>query len=284
MALVNINSTDSIMNYWERIKSHKITPYLLSLLFFFLFWFFRSVEFDGGDSDQWIRETEGGVWFRKREMLSFFMFQTTYQITNWLWHWDGRLAINLVSCLAGAVFVFVLYKFCQRWNKGWLPFILVMSSGMISLFFGHLETYGQVVAVSLIFYYYLFAYLDNRVDARYPAFFYSLSAMFHLQVGFLFPLLPLAWYLHGHKKQEIKQWIFGLLPLGLFWIAIRLGIGEGELFNNIVWVTFTQRADHPEPYWLFSWAHLREFIWFQYRIAVITVPALIVFLFVLPKI
>ncbi|MCX7918771.1 MAG: hypothetical protein N3A72_03990 [bacterium] len=267
------------MLFWEKIKNYKATPYLISLAYLLCCWLFRSYELDGGDSDQWMRETEGGIWFRKREMLSFFMFQAVYQITNRLWHWDGRLTINLVSCLAGAIFIFFLYKLCIQLKKGWIPFSLVMTTGMTVLFFGHIETYAQVVAASMVFFYYLIQYLEHRVDARYPAFFYSLAAMFHLQASLLFPVIPVAWYLNGRKKQDIIHWIFGLLPFGLFWLAIRLGIGEGELFNNIYWVTFTPRPDRQEPYWLFSRTHVYEFVWFLYRIAAITTPMLIVLVY-----
>ncbi|MFB3897174.1 MAG: hypothetical protein ACE14V_12815 [bacterium] len=272
------------MNLWETIKTKKLTPYLISLGFFCLCWFFRSAIFDGGSSDLWVREIESGVWFRKRRLLSFFMMQLTYKISNYLGHWDGRLTINLVSCLSGIIFVFFLYRICQRWEKGWVPFLLVMTTGMTGLFFGFIETYAQVVAAATVFFYFLFEYLEGRVDARYPAFFYTIAAMCHLEVGFFFPVIPIAWYFRGHKVKDIYYWLFGLLPLALFWLAIsRFGIGEGDLFENIQWVTFTPRPDHTEPYWLFSWSHLKEFAQFQYRIAVITIPALIVLLFSIKK-
>ena len=210
--LVSINSINSIMNYWESIKNKKITPYLISIFFFLLFWFFRSAVFDGGSSDLWVREIEDGIWFRKRRMLSFFLMQLTYRISNYLNHWDGRLAINLVSCLSGIIFVIFLYRICQRWEKGWIPFLLVMTSGMANLFYGFIETYAHVVAAATVFFYFLFEYLDGKVDARYPAFFYSIAAMCHLEVGFFFLVIPIAWYVRGHKKQDLIYWIYGLLP------------------------------------------------------------------------
>src|SRR5208283_3388886 len=93
----------------------KYFPYLLSLLFFILFWFFRSIEKYEGSGDLWIRDVEGGIWFRKRRMLSFFVYQLTYKVMNPLFHWDGRWVISFISCLAGFFFVFYLYKICIRW-------------------------------------------------------------------------------------------------------------------------------------------------------------------------
>src|SRR5271156_779564 len=118
----------------EKLK--KYLPYIISSLFFILFWYFRSVKWFEGSGDLWIRNVEEGIWFRKRRMLSFFAYQLTYKIMNPLFHWDGRWVISFVSCVAGAIFVFYLYKICERWKQGWIPFVLVMSSGMSTLFYG----------------------------------------------------------------------------------------------------------------------------------------------------
>lgn len=254
----------------------KYFPYLLSLFFFILFWYFRSIKKFEGSGDLWIRDVESGIWFRKRRMLSFFAYQLTYKIMNPLFHWDARWVISFISCLAGSVFVYYLYKICARWKQGWIPFVLIMSSGMSTLFYGFIETYSMVIAASAVFFYYLLEYFENSKGAFYPAIFYSLAAGFHLQVGFYFPVLPLAWYLHGKRRAEWKPWLWGLAPCFLLIIAIKYwGIGYGDFFENIHWVTFTPQPDSPEPYTLFSAVHLREFAWFQYRIAVIAIPCLL---------
>jgi hypothetical protein len=270
------------MHYWEIIKSKKSTPYLISVVFFLLFWFFRSAVFDGGSSDIWTREIEDNVWFRKRRMLSFFLMQLTYRIMNFINHWNGRLVINLVSCITGAVFVFFLYRVCQRWQRGWIPFMLVMTSGMAVLFYGHIETYPQSVAATMIFLYTLLEYLQGRLRAIYPAAAYSFAAMFHLQIGFLFPILPFAWYISGKKKAELKDFMVGLSPIVLLWIAVSyFSVGEGDLWANLLFeIPFVglvgggPEFDH--TYTFFTKKHLFDWVWFQYRIAWVALPTIFI--------
>lgn len=269
------------MQPWKTIKNKNLAPYLVSIGFFLLFWFFRSAVFDGGSSDIWTREIEDGVWFRKRRMLSFLLMQVVYKITYFLNHWDARLAINLTSCFAGAIFVFFLYRVCQRWQKGWIPFLLVMTSGMAVLFYGHIETYPQSVAATMIFFYVLLEYLEGRLRAIYPAAAYSFAAMFHLQVGFMFPILPVAWYVAGKKMAEIKEFIIGLVPIALLWIGMSyFRVGEGDLWANLTFeIPFYGLVgggpEFDQSYTFFTLKHFRDWLWFQYRIAFIALPTII---------
>lgn len=256
--------------------SRKYLPYLLSLLFLVLFWEFRSAVYDGGNSDLWVRNIEEGIWFRKRRMASFFLIQLIYRITNLLFHWNARWVFNFISCVAGSVFIFILYKICQRWSRGWIPFCMVASTGMMSLFYGHIADYALVMAATSIFFYYLFEYVDDRTTARLPALLYSLAGGFHLVVGFIFPVLPLAWFLKGHKKEDAKQMFLGLIPLMVLWILVRyIKFGEGDLTEGLDWVGFSPRWVHGQPYTLFCRQHLLDFLWYLYRVSTISIPVII---------
>jgi len=260
-------------------------PWLLSVFSFFLFWFFRSVQLGEGSADLWLREVENGVWFRKRRMLSFFLYQLNYRVGGYLFGWDGRYAMHFVACLAGSVFVYYLYRICERWgSRGWIPFGLMMSAGFTVLFYGFLETYALVIAVSAAFYYYLFGYCEGKYAAYVPALAYSLAAGCHLQVGFYFPVMVLAWWLKGHSLQDAKDWLRGLIPLIILMAGITwLGWGSGDFMENIHWMTFTPQPGRPVDYTFVGAAYWKNIYYFQYRISLFSLPLLLLLPLLLGK-
>lgn len=252
-------------------------PWLLSVLSFLLFWFFRSVQLGEGSADLWLREVENGVWFRKRRMLSFFLYQLSYRVGGYLLGWDARYAMHFVACLAGSVFVYYLYRICERWgSRGWIPFGLVMSAGFTVLFYGFLETYALVIAASAAFYYYLFGYCEGKYGAYVPALAYSLAAGCHLQVGFYFPVLVLAWWLKGHSLRDAKDWLLGLIPLAILMMGITwFGWGGGDFMENIHWMTLMPQPGRPDDYTFIGAAYWKNIYYFQYRISLFSLPLLL---------
>ncbi len=258
-------------------RIEKYLPWLLPGMFFLVFWFFRSVQLGEGSADLWLREVEGGVWFRKRRMLSFFLYQLSYKTGGYLLGWDGRYAMHFLACLAGSIFVYYLYRICERWGvKGWIPFGLVMSSGFTVLFYGFLETYALVIAASAMFFYYLFGYCEGKNSPLAPALAYSLAAWCHLQVGFYFPVLVLAWWLKGHKRDEIITWVQGLIPLAVLMMGITwLNWGAGDFFENIHWMSFHPQPGRPEDYTYLGKAYWKNILYFQCRISLFSIPLLL---------
>lgn len=230
-------------------------PLLIALLSFLWFWTFRANIWTGGDSEQWEREIHGGIWLRRRQMLSFATFQLAFQLFHPLLGWTAHLAMNLVSSLAGALaMVFGWFLVRDLPHRRW-AFAILATGGYTALFYGHIETYAQPAAV---FFLHLLS-LKRVLEGRWPLWTvcatYSLFLWFHLLILFALPAFAL-FLAHRavvgrHGLVEWRRAAIALLPGVLCWVVVsRFSLGEGELVGtNFVapwremilspWVLFT---------------------------------------------
>ena len=237
---------------------------ILAAFAFVLFWHFRAAELNGGDSDQWCREIEQGNWFRKRQMLSFAFMQLNYVWTHALWQWNGRLAINLSSCLAGACFIYLLWRLLGGMKPRAGAMALVLTSGFVQLYFGHLETYANSMACLVFFFLTVRRYLCGRRRMIHVAAAYSLGTAFHQIFWFLSPLFLVFLY-HSEKRfRDIAEILYGLSPaILLTWLMNRYTtFGGGEMVGNRFIPLLHVDPGAGKRYALISWAHLQDWLWF----------------------
>lgn len=239
------------------------------VLLFPLFWFFRSSTFRG-DGDQICRLIEGETWFWAREMLSQAILQAVYRILR-VWHWDGMMTMNLVSCLSGCIFfAFLIQLVKERWGEWKLPVLLFLGSGFSILFCGHTEYYPITYAAAGIFFYFCHRYLEGRGSLLGPALAFALLCWTHLLGLFIAPVLVYLWWNRGRSQEDLAQGIIGASPLIALYLLIvydPLMVGtRGELFGDRLLPPFDFNSPGiQEKYYTFlSWAHLHDlFYWIQ---------------------
>ncbi len=246
------------------VEGTKRTGAILAVLSFAVFWSLRAVALTGGDSDQWCREIEQGLWWRKRQMLSFALMQLNYQWTHFLWQWDGRLAINLTSCMAGAAFVYGTWGLLGGEKRRWTALALVYTAGFMQLFFGHLETYACPMACMIFFLLAVRRYLLGQTRAIAVAGIYSLGIFFHLIFWFLFPLFAVMLWHSPERQRDARQFLYGLLPAVILtiWMFIDPYFGFGEMIGDRFMPLWRVEVGMKKHYAFFSWTHIFDWLWF----------------------
>ena len=239
---------------------------LIPVVSFAWFWFWRSSQWSGGDSEQWEREINNGVWWRKRQMFSFGCMQLAFQITNWLWGWTALMAINAVSCLSGSLTLLCVWRlFRGRPYAGW-SFALVATAGFTTLFYGHIETYAQPVAALFL---HLLA-LERTIAGKWRPWTlvltWCLMMAFHLAAIFLLPAFVCIVLIEVRRQKlglpEIREVIKAFIPGALFLYAVYgpLDWGGGELVGPHFICPLDKLLTH--PWVIFTDEHLGVKFWF----------------------
>jgi len=210
------------------------------------YWFWRPYGlWYGGDSEYLDRQVNGGLWFRKRELLAVAAMQLSRQIVTLHLGWPVSWAISLVSCLAGATATAVLWRYARDFEHRVLTFVLVLSSGYLLLFHGSIESYALPTCLLAVW-----ILAIHRVDGgKWPTWTipFAFAGMFwcHVIALFLFPSLVLSAWLYRNRIRE-EGWGYWLLALfGAGWVYVFtdiLNIGEGLGFEG----TFHLFADSGE--------------------------------------
>ncbi|MFH1744320.1 MAG: hypothetical protein ABIH23_35405 [bacterium] len=272
------NNSRETASFTEFQEGRFIVGFILAFISLFFFWYFRAAEMSGGDSDQWCREIEAGVWFRKRQMFSFAAMQLTYTITHSYLNWNGRWAINASSCMAGACFVFLVWRLLGVGRLRWVSLGFVFSAGFMQLFFGHVETYAFPMTCLLFFLLIYRRYLAGRVRAIHVAAAFSLGIAFHMIFWFVLPIFGILLLHSRRRRRDAVEVAAGLLPAVLFtalvWVSPRYGFGEmvGDRFMPLFQVV----PGTNKRFALFSWNHFYHWLWFAWNTSHFTLP--IVFL------
>ncbi|MBN1517010.1 hypothetical protein JXA32_10625 [Candidatus Sumerlaeota bacterium] len=210
---------------------------LVPVIMFAWFWFWRSHGFTGGDSEYWERLIHGGVWLNKRQMLSFFVMQLAFRITHALFGWTAFIAMNLVSCLAGALAMLASWALLrEREHAGW-SFAIVATAGFTAMFCGNIESYAQPVAALLLHFLAIRRYQQRRWPLWTLSFTYSLALCFHMINMAALPALAalLAWQAKRRNISWRDAWLFALgasPALVLWWTVSVCSIGYGPLADS----------------------------------------------------
>lgn len=237
---------------------------LIFLLALSWFWYWRPYGFYGGDSEYLDRQIEQGTWFRKREPLAVAAMQVSHQIMTPLLGWPVAWSISLASCLSGATAVVVLRRISQRLPQPRLTLTLLLSSGYLLLFHGHIEAYALPTLLLSVW-----ILVIHKVDAdewRSGTLMLTFAAMAwcHTMTVALTPALLVGAFLYRHQlRSEWRLWVLGVALLtGLYVFTDVLRIGHGPGFETLP--QFLESSAPKEYGPLLSLKHLRikaEFLW-----------------------
>ncbi len=241
-----------------------IVDVLLFLLAFSWFWFWRPYGFYGGDSEYLDRQIEQGTWFRKREPLAVAAMQLSHQIMTPLTGWPVAWSISLASCLSGAAAVVVLKRLSQRLPYPPLTLALLLSSGYLLLFHGHIEAYALPTLLLAVWIFTIHKVEAGEWQSGTLILAFAGMAWCHTMALALLPALAIGAILYRQRiSQEWRLWALGLAALaGLYVFTDVFRIGHGPGFETLPLFLHTSAPKEYGP--LFSWKHLgikAEFLW-----------------------
>ncbi|MEM7127735.1 MAG: hypothetical protein AAF702_15480 [Chloroflexota bacterium] len=225
------------------------------------------------------------VWLHSQLWLAL------HQQAGWT---DATPTYQILSPIAGFIYLGVTVALSQSgWpSVNWLTFGLLVSLGLIQLFFGYIENYSFAAAGVLLYLWLGLRLLRRKENLWLPALCLGVTMSLHPSTGILLPsLLYLGVCQASRRNTVFPIGTFAQMALPIFfmfgittWIMERGGHGliawftkdrpgggDGRWFVPIVEVS--TRWEH---YTMFSWLHIRDFLNQQILVAPVVLPSLLI--------
>jgi hypothetical protein len=123
------------------------------------------------------------------ELLELYVHSRVWHYTHEWWGWSVVFSYQVVSCVAGAAFVYVLLRLSRRLaaERTWLFLLGALSGAYMQLFFGDAENY--TIAAVLMAGYVLAAlrFIAGETPLWVPAAVLAVAMAFHLEAAWLLP-------------------------------------------------------------------------------------------------
>ncbi len=172
------------------------------------------------------------------EMWELYLHSRFWFLTDREFGWSVPFSYQVLSSLAGSVFVVMLVRMAARISGGqWRLLVLAMlSGGVMQLFFGDVENYTltSVLIMGYLFSGWLMA--TGRISSLIPALVLPVAMTFHLLSGWLLPSLVFLFFLdwrRGNKRVVMLGMVGGLIIIGgtLFFFAAH-GLPLSDLYYH----------------------------------------------------
>jgi hypothetical protein len=118
------------------------------------------------------------------------------------------VAYQVVSCVAGVVFIYTLVRLARRVAPAapWLFVAGVLAGGYMQLFFGDVENYTVTAAIVALYALAACRFLASEVPLWVPAVTLAVAACFHLESAWLWPsAVYLAFVSYGWRSGESSE-------------------------------------------------------------------------------
>ncbi|KPL01329.1 MAG: hypothetical protein AMJ91_00165 [candidate division Zixibacteria bacterium SM23_73_3] len=171
-------------------KKNKYLKYsLISLLSLIVFWFLRAKTPLLGDGYLRAGEVNLGRLISITEPLDFYL----HLLVSKLFNLDGYTTYGVLSCIAGAIYIFLILLLCDLWGKDnkerLFIFLILATMGATQLFFGYIESYSFMYISMMAYIFFGMRYLKGKSGFLWPCLFLLLAASFHLSALFVLPSL-----------------------------------------------------------------------------------------------
>lgn len=202
-----------------------------------------------------------GAYVTHDEILEFYVHSRFWFYANHYFGWSVNLSYQVLSSLAGGVFVFLLLTYSPRISarKPLYAFLLCISGGFMQLFFGDVENYTLVSAWMMGYFLAAALFLEKKISVVIPAALLAIAMMFHLLAGFLIPsmlyLFFVAWQRNEKRAVIYAAGIFAFiialtllifhlkgLPISDLWYKSN-ATGRGGKFSMLPPFSFDYYAD-----------------------------------------
>ena len=137
------------------------------------------------------------------EMWELYLHSRFWFYTNQYFDWSVELSYQVLSCLAGGVFIFLLLTYCSKLfpDSPFYAFVMCIAGGYMQLFFGDIENYTLTSALLMGYFLVSALFLEKNISIVYPSALLAIAITFHLLSGFLLPSL-LFLYIVSWRRDE----------------------------------------------------------------------------------
>ena len=241
-----------------------------SLVSLILFWVFKAKTHLLGDGYLRGSEIMAGMQFSVTEPLDFYLHALAYKFLKL----DGYQIYTLLSCLAGACFVFLalwLSHLLGKENKEKVfAFMILVSMGSVQLFFGYVESYTLVYVGTITYLLFSLLFLKGKCSLFFPSLALFFSISLHISAIYLLPSLIYLCMVKSKREERTSDFKSAfsvsliLLVVGVgFFILSTQNPGKASPAPYFISLSGSQK----DPYSLFSFAHLVDMINEQFLIS-----------------
>jgi hypothetical protein len=172
------------------------------------------------------------------EMWELYVHSRFWFYTNAYFGWNVALSYQVLSCVAGSAFVYVLLTYCQGLvpKKSTWAFLGCIAGGYMQLFFGDMENYTIMTALVMAYFLASLRFLARRGSVVWPSVLLTLALTFHLEAGFLVPslayLLVMAWRRNQQLHVSVALASTMAIVAGTLFFFHAHGLPIGDLFTH----------------------------------------------------
>jgi len=136
----------------------------------------------------------------------------------------------VLSCIAGALYIFLVFLIADLWGKGgkekWFVFLILTTMGAGQLFFGYIESYTFQYVTIVAYLFFGIRYLKQKSGFVWLCLFFLLATSFHLSTLFLLPSLFYLAFVRIPEEKGLKVKRFKFVNLmSLAYVIILIGVG-----------------------------------------------------------
>jgi tetratricopeptide (TPR) repeat protein len=239
---------------------------VLSILFFIPFWLLRDRAHFLGDGSQIISRMNSGelslTWSEPLESLSHIWI---YDLAHRIWPMDSAQVYAIFSCLAGVIFVFLVFILADFWGKEHrervLIFFVLLSMGSMQLFFGYVEHYTLWYVFIFAFILSSLAYLKGKLGWLVPLLTFILASLSHVSALYLLPSLLYVFVVKENHSRQYRKKKALILGSGLVFLGLILFLycSQSWTLPPLLVPLLQDRYEAP-GYLLFSIPHIIDFL------------------------
>ena len=177
------------------------------------------------------------------ELLELWVHSRIWHYTHQWWGWSVVFSYQVLSCLAGSVFIYGMLRLAGRLSpaRSWLFLAGALGGGYLQLFFGDVENYTITAALIVLFVLAAWRFLAGESGLWLPTCVLALAMCFHLETGWLLPSLLYLFAVSSSREGNTHDVVKSA--------AAGAAIGVGTLFyfhfNGLpVWRFFSSHAGH----------------------------------------
>ena len=171
-------------------------------------------------------ELKMGILVPFTEPLDFYLHLLVFRVFGL----DGYTTYEVLSCIAGALYIFLVFLIADLWGKGgkekWFVFLILTTMGAGQLFFGYIESYTFQYVTIVAYLFFGIRYLKQKSGFVWPCLFFLLATSFHLSTLFLLPSLFYLAFVRIPEEKGLKVKRFKFVNLmSLAYVIILIGVG-----------------------------------------------------------
>jgi len=143
------------------------------------------------------------------EILELFLHSRVWHYTHQWWGWSVVFSYQVVSCVAGMLFVYALFRLAHRFapDRTWLFVWGALSGAYVQMFFGDVENYTVTAAIVVFYLLAAHHYLSRAVRLWVPTAVLSVAMCFHLEAAALIPSLGYLYYLERRREAGAREMV-----------------------------------------------------------------------------